>query len=156
MLDQRPPDPPGLPAATTRSHPWATPPILIVDDDELSRLLVDATFQAMHLVNPRWHAQDGEQAVEQLAQCARGEFALPALVVLDGNMPGRSGQQVLTWMREQPALAQVPVVMLTGVSDIESIRAAYEHSVSSYLVKPVAFDALADVIRGLPAPWMML
>lgn len=132
------------------------PAILVVDDDELSRLLIDAALETLRLVNPRWHAKDGEEACAMLESCASGEFPVPALVMLDSQMPSKSGLEVLLWMREQPGLAKVPVVMLTAVSDVESIRRAYDSGAASYLVKPVAFQALTDVLRALPAPWMLL
>ncbi len=71
-------------------------------------------------------------------------------------MPGRSGLEVLRWMRQQPALRDVPAIMLTGMSDVDSIHDAYSSGAASYLVKPVAFGALADVIRGLQRPWALL
>ena len=141
-----------------RSSTWPAeaPVVLIVDDDELSRLLIDATLDELGLQNPRLHAEDGDRAVEMMRPGAAGTSAPPALVMLDGRMPGRTGLDVLHWMRDQPTLARVPVVMLTGVSDVESIRSAYDSGAASYLVKPVAYQALADVLRGLRAPWILL
>ncbi len=141
---------------TPLARPLEPASILVVDDDDMSRRLIDATLDALQLSNPRLHAVDGDDAVAQLSACARGELPVPALVLLDGQMPGRSGLHVLQWMREQPALQAVPVVMLTGVSDVESIRNAYDAGATSYLVKPVAFEALADVLRNLGTRWVLL
>lgn len=132
------------------------PPILIVDDDDGARELIDATLASLDLLNPRWHAQDGATAVRLMTEAIGGAAPVPALVMLDGQMPGMSGLEVLEWMRGQPPLATVPVVMLTGMSDVSSIRSAYDRGAASYLVKPVAFEALSDVLRGLAAPWMLL
>ena len=136
--------------------PPVAPPILIVDDDEASRLLIEASLSARRLVNQTVMACDGDEAVRQLQLWLRNESSAPALVMLDWQMPGRSGLEVLRWMREQPALQGVPVIMLTGMSDVNSIQDAYSYGAASYLVKPVAFGALADVIRGLEQPWMLL
>ena len=136
--------------------PLAAAPILIVDDDEPSRLLIEASLSALRLANPVLMACDGDDAVRQLQVCLRNEVPAPALVMLDGRMPGRSGLEVLRWMREQPALRDVPAIMLTGMSDVDSIQDAYSSGAASYLVKPVAFEALADVIRGLQRPWALL
>jgi CheY-like chemotaxis protein len=131
-------------------------PILIVDDDGASRLLIEASLSALRLANPVVMACDGDAAVRRLQPCLCNEAPVPALVMLDGQMPGRSGLEVLRWMRQQPALRDVPAIMLTGMSDVDSIQHAYSSGAASYLVKPVAFEALADVIRGLQRPWALL
>lgn len=143
------------PPAVTAASPTLAP-ILIVDDDELSRLLIEASLSALGLANPTAMACDGDGAVRQLQPCLRDEAPVPVLVMLDGQMPGRSGLEVLRWMREQPTLRDVPTIMLTGMSDVDSIQDAYSSGAASYLVKPVAFGALADVIRGLQRPWALL
>ncbi len=136
--------------------PLAAAPILIVDDDDAARLLIEASLSALRLANPAVMACDGDDAVRQLQRCLRNEVPVPVLVMLDGQMPGRSGLEVLRWMRQQPALREVPAIMLTGMSDVDSIQDAYSNGAASYLVKPVAFEALADVIRGLRRPWALL
>jgi CheY-like chemotaxis protein len=136
--------------------PLAVAPILIVDDDEPSRILIEASLSALRLANPVVMACDGDDAVRQLQPCLRNEAPVPVLVMLDGQMPGRSGLEVLRWLRQQPALQDVPAIMLTGMSDVDSIQNAYSSGAASYLVKPVAFEALADVIRGLQRPWALL
>lgn len=135
---------------------FMAPPIMIVDDDGGSRLLIEPSVCALQLANPTVMACDGDDAVRQFQACLGNEALVPALVMLDGQMPGRSGLEVLRWMREQPALRDVPVIMLTATSDVDSIQDAYSSGAASYLVKPVAFGALADVIRGLQRPWVLL
>ena len=144
------------PHTPVTTAPLAVAPILIVDDDDPSRLLIEASLSALRLANPAVMACDGDDAVRQLQPCLRNEAPVPVLVMLDGQMPGRSGLEVLRWMRQQPALREVPAIMLTGMSDVDSIQNAYSSGAASYLVKPVAFGALADVIRGLQRPWALL
>lgn len=131
-------------------------PILIADDDELALRLIEASLGAMQLQNTRVTARDGLAAQALLQRSILGELVIPALVMLDGQMPGMDGLDVLTWMRGQAALSDVPVIMLTGTSDVDSIRQAYDNGAASYLVKPVAFGALADVLKGLGRPWQLL
>jgi CheY-like chemotaxis protein len=127
-------------------------PIVVVEDDESSRELIVRYLGKLRLANPVVPALDGVVAVEQLATLA----ATPALVLLDLDLPGRSGLEVLAWLRGQPQLADVPVVMLTGSSELDDIDRAYELGISSYLVKPVGFPALEDVLRRLGTPWALL
>lgn len=129
----------------------AAPPVVVVDDDESARVLIRRYLQRLQLANPVLTAEDGDRAVRVLAAGAIS----PALVLLDLHLPGRSGLEVLEWMR-QDRFAEVPVVMLTGSSELADIDRAYELGISSYLVKPVGFGALDDVLRKLPAPWMLL
>lgn len=131
-------------------------PILIVDDDLVAVRLIEACLDRMHLRNPRVLAHDGTAAVDQLERCLSGQDPVPALVLLDGHLPGCSGLAVLQWMQRQPLLADVPVVMLTADSGVDSIRDAYAGGAASYLVKPVGYKALGDVLRGLNAPWMLV
>ncbi|MGZ4556389.1 MAG: response regulator [Mycobacteriaceae bacterium] len=138
------------------STPIALPEILIVDDDASCRLLVEAVLTGMRVVNPQIHLRDGDAVLTYLQACESGAVLPPALVLLDGDMPGRTGFEVLRWLHGRPLLAGVPVVMLTGTSDVASIREAYAYDAASYLVKPVAFDALQDVLRSLERPWALL
>ena len=72
----------------------------------------------------------------------RGQHPLPALVLLDLKLPRRSGLEVLRWIRSQPHLATMPVVVLTSSSEGEDIQKAYALGANSYLQKPVAFNGL--------------
>jgi CheY-like chemotaxis protein len=134
-------------------------PVLVADDDPIAVQLILASLDRLRLCNPRIVVGDGDEAVAELSHCLVDESARtdpPALVLLDGRMPGRSGLEVMTWMREQPALADVPVVVLTADSDVESIQGAYANGATAYLVKPVGYEALGDVLRGLDLHWMLL
>ena len=81
-----------LPTAVTAA-PLAVAPILIVDDDEPSRLLIEASLSALRLANPVLMAGDGDDAVRQFQRCLRDEVPVPVMVMLDVQMPGRSGLQ---------------------------------------------------------------
>jgi len=80
----------------------------------------------------------------------------PALVLLDLEMPGKTGLEVLAWLRADVRLATVPVVRLSASSGIDEVDGAYALGISSYLVKPVGFAAMQDIIRQLNLPWALL
>lgn len=128
----------------------ATPPIIVADDDRAARELVLRLFRKLNLVNPILTAEDGEQAIAIL------QTTRPALVLLDITMPRSSGLDVLTHIRTDKRLADVPVIMLSGTSDLADVDAAYSLGVVSYLVKPVGFVALRDVVHELGLPWVLL
>lgn len=131
------------------SERWA---IVVVDDDAVSRELVVQYLSKMNLRNPVVQATDGEKACAILSA---GDIE-PVFVLLDMNMPGRSGLDVLGWLREESPFSDVPVVMLTGSAELDEVDAAYRLGIASYLVKPVGFGALQDVVARLGMPWMIL
>jgi CheY-like chemotaxis protein len=106
-------------------------------------------------------ASHGEEAVDYLAGGAgfadRGKHPFPALVLLDLQLPRRSGHEVLEWLRAQEeGLRRLPVVVLTSSREPRDINRAYELGANSYLVKPVSFDALLDMVRVLEHYWLAL
>lgn len=134
--------------------------ILVVEDDAQHALLVRATFTAANLVNSVQVVGDAEKAIAYLG--GQGPYAdrvrhpLPIAVLLDINLPDRSGLDVLAWMREQPALRSIPVVVLTASEEDADLDRAYAVGADSYLTKPVGFDALLDVVRGLGLRWQLV
>lgn len=128
----------------------AAPPIVVADDDRAARELVVRLFRKLNLVNPILTAEDGRQAIDILQK------AMPALVLLDITMPRSSGLDVLSYIRTDERLADVPVIMLSGTSDLAHVDAAYSMGVVSYLVKPVGFVALRDIVHELGLPWVLL
>jgi CheY-like chemotaxis protein len=100
---------------------------------------------------------DGDAAVSYLqgdgAYANRQAFPVPALILLDLKLPRRSGLEVLQWMRSRPALAMIPVVVLTSSAEDADIRQAYELGTNSYLQKPLAFNELVRMLGALDLYW---
>lgn len=133
---------------STRS---ALAPVLVVDDDVVAAHLAVKTLEHAHLANPVVHLPSGDEAVDYLA--GGGEW--PVLILLDVEMPGRSGVDVLRWLRSEPGLAALPVVMITSSSGPGPIKEAYDLGVDAFLLKPVAFEALVDVVTRLGLSWAL-
>jgi len=115
--------------------------ILVVDDDVLlSELmvhkLVDAGFQVVT-------ASDGTSALDQL------QSLTPSAVVLDGMMPGMDGFDVLKAIKQDPALATIPVLMLTARGLGKDVMTGLSLGAADYLVKPFMPDELVDRIRAV-------
>ena len=126
--------------------------VLVVDDDAAARKLVIRFLEKLRLRNPLVEAVDGEDAIAKLSE----EANHPVLVLLDMQMPGRSGIEVLRWMRDQPRLRDVPVVVLSGFAELDDMDGMYALGIVSYLVKPVGFPALGDLLRQVDLPWMLM
>lgn len=134
--------------------------ILLVEDDTNDVLLIQRAFRKAHVVNPLQVVGDGEQAITYLTgqppYSDRERYPLPALVLLDLKLPRKSGLEVLAWLRQQPGLKRLRVVVLTSSKEAIDVNRAHELGANSYLVKPVEFDALLDMIKTIDLYWMIL
>ncbi len=134
--------------------------ILMVEDDPNDILLTQRAFMQASLVNPLRIVRDGEEAIQYLG--GRGVFAdrtrypLPSLVLLDLKLPKRSGLEVLEFLREQPSLKQTPVIVLTSSQESTDVQRAYALGANSYLLKPVGFDGLLEMVKAIGMYWVIL
>jgi CheY-like chemotaxis protein len=134
--------------------------VLLVEDDPNDVILVRRALRKASVANPLQVIEDGEDAVSYLAGrppfADRGAHPVPVLVLLDLKLPRRSGHEVLEWLRAQPGLRRLPVVVLTSSRDSTDVDRAYDLGANSYLVKPVGFDELLEMLRALGLYWLTL
>jgi CheY-like chemotaxis protein len=132
--------------------------ILHVEDDPNDVLLIARAFRKAETAAQLQVVNDGEQALHYLggtnSYANREQFPLPSLVLLDLKLPRRSGIEVLEWMRTQPILKRIPVVMLTSSRQPVDINRAYDIGVNAYLVKPVNFDGLVEMLKTVDQFWL--
>lgn len=127
-----------------------SPPILVVDDETNDLLLFRRAASKAGLAYPIETANDGEEAVERLSRLGA---PVPLVVVLDLKMPRRTGFEVLEWVRSQPGLRRLPVVIFTSSAQEGDVNRALDLGASSYLVKPVSSAELVEVVTLLAAYW---
>jgi CheY-like chemotaxis protein len=131
--------------------------ILMVEDEPVDALLMQRAFENARLHHRLHVVGDGEAAVSYLtgegAYADRESHPLPALVLLDLKLPHMSGLELLAWMRSRSAFKRLPVVVLTSSSESSDVNRAYELGANSYLVKPIAYDALLRVVETLILSW---
>jgi CheY-like chemotaxis protein len=132
--------------------------ILMVEDDANDVALIKRAFRRAQIANPLRVVADGDQAVAYLegqdAYGNRAEYPLPCLMLLDLKLPRRSGHEVLEWLQGQEGLKRLVVVVLTGSREAADLDRAYDLGANSYLVKPVAFDALMELVKALNLYWI--
>lgn len=132
--------------------------ILLVEDNLDDVALFKRAVQKAALDYPLQVVGDGEAAIAYLSGVGgyadRTHYPLPRLVLLDLKLPRKSGHEVLEWLRGQPQLRRLPVVVLTTSREISDINRAYDQHVNSYLVKPFSFDGLMDMVRTLHNYWL--
>lgn len=130
--------------------------ILMADDDSDDRSLTREALLEGHLANDLRFVNDGEELLDYLrgqGKYAGVEVPRPGLILLDLNMPKKDGRIVLQEIKSDPELRQIPVVVLTTSKADEDIYKSYDLGVNSYIVKPVTFDALVDIMQTLGKYW---
>ncbi|HET7395996.1 MAG TPA: response regulator [Gammaproteobacteria bacterium] len=134
--------------------------ILLAEDDQNDVMLIKRAFSKSHVINPIACVENGEEAVAYLAgqgeYVDRERYPLPFMMLLDLKLPRLSGHEVLKWLREQPGLKRLPVVVLTSSREPSDINRAYETGANSYLVKPVVFEEFSTLLKQLQVYWLML
>src|SRR5215472_11311182 len=129
--------------------------VLHVEDDPNDTLLLEHACRKAGMTFYLQAVCDGDQAIAYLRGsndfCDRLKYPLPQLILLDLKMPRVSGFDVLAWLRSDGALSQLPVVVLTSSNHDADVKRAYDLGAKSYLVKPVGFEALVELVRTLPS-----
>jgi len=132
-------------------------PLLIEDDPADARLMSEA-FKRCGVPAPNIEvAIDGEQALLLLATRARAvannELPRPSFIVLDLRLRRRSGSSVLEWLKSEPALASVPVMVLTGTENAKEAGRVRELGADSFYLKPLLFSDLVTTARAMLDRW---
>lgn len=127
--------------------------ILIADDDPEDRMLAAEALHESRLANDVHFVEDGEELLEYLHR--RGKYTdpdvspRPGLILLDLNMPRKDGREALAEIKADHDLRRIPVVVLTTSQAETDIYRSYDLGVNSFIVKPVSFDSLVDVMQVL-------
>ncbi|MBF2004606.1 response regulator [Chlorogloeopsis fritschii PCC 9212] len=133
--------------------------ILLVEDNRKDILLIQRAFRKAGINNPLQVVNDGDAAVLYLSggepYSDRGNYPLPTLVLLDLKLPRRSGIEVLMWLRQQPLLKRLPVVVLTTSREYADINQVYDIGANAYIVKPVVFNDLVEIVNTLNLHWII-
>jgi CheY-like chemotaxis protein len=129
-----------------------------VDDREDDVLLIRKAFQKASVPNPLQVARDGEEAVAYLGGVGkfsnRVEYPLPHLVLLDLNMPRMDGFEVLAWIRNQPGLKGMVVIVLTSSDQIRDVNRAYALGANSFFVKDLDFTNFIQLSKLIQTYWL--
>ncbi|AGB38035.1 response regulator [Natronococcus occultus] len=126
--------------------------VLLVEDNPGDVRLVREAFAATDGDHELHAVMTGEDAVQFLERRARDE-AIPDLVLLDLNLPGIDGGDVLERIRESPELRRLPVIVLSSSEASEDVEACYRRAANAYLAKPIAPEELVSMIRSVERFW---
>jgi two-component system, response regulator len=130
--------------------------ILIAEDDADDRLLAKEAIEESQLLNDICFVEDGEELLDYL-RC-EGKYSTktavrPGVILLDLNMPRKDGREALTEIKKDANLRRIPVVVMTTSKAQEDILCSYDLGVNSFIIKPVTFEGLVEVMRTLGHYW---
>jgi len=134
--------------------------ILLAEDNDDDAELTARAFKRANVKNPLVRARDGEDALDYLF--GRGKYAgrdvrdLPAIALLDINMPKISGLEVLKAIRVDERTRHLPVIVLTSSNEDKDRLNAYTHFANSYVIKPVDYDQFVTAASQLGLYWLVL
>ena len=126
--------------------------ILLVEDDPGHARLIEKNLRRSNINNQILNVDDGQKAIDYLFN--QGEYATskhdsPLLVLLDLNIPGVDGYQVLKRMKEDPRTKRIPVVILTTTDDSREVAKCYNLGCNVYVTKPVDYEQFSEAIRKI-------
>lgn len=130
--------------------------ILIADDDPDDRDLASDALTESRPMNPVHFVKDGVELLDFLKRTGpyvKSDSPRPGVILVDLNMPRMDGREAIAEIKRDHALRQIPIVVLTTSKAEEDIFRTYDLGVSSYVVKPVSFRALVDVMTDLGRYW---
>ena len=132
-------------------------PILLVEDDYNDVLLIQRAFRKANIKPLVSTVSDGDETILYLQgkgkYADRSQYPLPLLVLLDLKLPRRSGLEVLAWIRQQPQLKRLLVVVLTSSQENSDLAQAYDLGANSYLVKPIDFHEFVRLVQLIDDYW---
>jgi CheY-like chemotaxis protein len=132
------------------------PFILIAEDDSDDRFLLQAAFSEGGEQETLSFVENGIEVLEFLNNISEGkdETAYPELIILDLNMPKKSGKEVLAELKQHPVYKKIPVIIYTTTRNELEIKKCYELGANTYIVKPISFEGLREVVNAIRSYWM--
>ncbi len=131
--------------------------VLLVEDNPGDVNLTRIAMRDLRIANELHVVGDGESALAFLRQAGPyGDAPRPSLVLLDLNLPGMRGEQVLATMKEDPALRRIPVIVLTTSSDEADVLRSYDLHANSFVTKPLDFDEFMQALKAIEGFWLTI
>jgi len=132
--------------------------ILLVEDEPAHAEIVKRNLEALRTANTLKHVSDGEAALDYLyrnnSYSDPAASPRPGLILLDLRLPKVDGLQVLKTIKNDPALNNIPVIVLSTSAAEADIAMAYSNNANSYLVKPLDFNQFGTLLETLGKYWI--
>ena len=132
--------------------------ILVAEDDDNDAFFIEHAFRAADLQQPLQRVRDGQETIDYLsgvgAFADRDSHPLPSLLLLDLQMPGKTGWDVLHWLRHQSPLQRLPVIIFSSSAQRGDIDRAYEMGANSFIVKPSSTHDRVELAKSIKVVWL--
>jgi CheY-like chemotaxis protein len=134
-----------------------TQPLLLVEDSDEDFETFQRMMRKVSFTNPIYRCVDGDEALDFLYHTGNyidsAQAPRPAIILLDLNLPGTDGREVLTQIKQDDALKTIPVVVFTTSSNPKDIETCYRYGVSGYILKPINISILMKTIQTFIDYW---
>jgi CheY-like chemotaxis protein len=132
-------------------------PILLVEDSEEDREALLRAFKQIGLDNPIFHCESADEALDFLFQRGRyrqsRDTPRPGVILLDLNLPGLDGRELLLEIKNNPKTRAIPVIIVTTSSSSRDVDKCYHSGASGYIQKPVDYGKFVSLIQGFIKYW---
>jgi CheY-like chemotaxis protein len=133
-------------------------PVLLVEDEENDVFFMRMAFERAGVKNPLVVASDGREAISYLNGDGkfgdRHQHPIPCLVLLDLRLPQVPGLEVLRWIRQQPSLNHLPVIVCSSSGQDSDVKTSHRLGASAYIIKPSRPAELLEVVRRIKQYWL--
>ncbi len=134
--------------------------ILLVEDDDNDVFFLERACKQVGMTLPLHRVRDGDEAMQYLGGVGkyadRHSHPFPGLVLLDLKMPRKDGFELISWVRSSPGLRRLPLIVLSSSKEATDVNRAYDLGANSYLVKPVRFEQLVELMEQFQLYWLQL
>lgn len=133
-------------------------PLLVVEDSNADFRMLKRLMRQMDVQSPIYRCQTGDDALALMYKT--GPYAvydtvpLPAIIILDLNLPGIDGRDVLVRLKQDDAFNRIPIIVFTSSSSEEDVAFCYQQGANGYMVKPIGMDALRQMVQAFVAYWL--
>ena len=135
-----------------------THPLLVVEDSDEDFVVLNRLMQHMAVQNPVYRCTDGDEVLDFLYH--EGSYQnpdlapRPSVMLLDLNLPGTDGREVLEQLKQDTQLQKIPVVIFTTSKNPQDIEFCYRHGANGYLIKPMDLEQLQTSVQAFVDYWL--
>ncbi len=135
-----------------------TKPLLVIEDSDEDFEALCRIMKKQAVVNPVFRCTDGDEALDFLYHTGiysnTQNLPRPSIILLDLNLPGTDGREVLQKIKQDEEFKYIPVVVFTTSSNPKDIEVCYHSSVASYMLKPIDINRLVETIQSFITYWL--
>jgi CheY-like chemotaxis protein len=135
-------------------------PLLVVEDSNEDFKILQRLMQRLDVQNPIYRCTNGDEALEFLQQIANDNdpniSSKPSVILLDLNLPGIDGRDILSQIKQDKKFKEIPVVIFTTSSNPKDIELCYQKGANGYLIKPMNAEELKKIVQAFVEFWLQV